>query len=109
MVKCIEVFECPYCQSQYEEYSRACDCARSCADYDLPTESRNYICEVCNESYTFESDAVSCESDHEKNNDDAWKKHVIKHKYDDLHKAAMHPGQKKIIDVVVRLCMLKMN
>ena len=98
MVQYIIGFKCPYCSEVYKDFEDAEDCATECANIQEPIEAQQFVCDICNESYVSESDAIVCEQEHEAKNDLVWRQYEVKKNFEVLKKAASVPGQLRIGD-----------
>lgn len=96
MVLWIDGWRCPYCKTEYKEYSDATRCADECRDCDEPEAISMMICEMCGEDYLYEADAFSCEETHRLNDDTHYQKYLHKKNFAELKKAANVPGQQRL-------------
>lgn len=86
-----QIWNCPYCDKEYEDEDDALECANECADIDYPTEDTKtiYICEYCEKRFEDEEEAEGCEENHIENQDEFYSKISLK-------KAQEHPNQLKL-------------
>jgi len=94
MVEYIEkqIWNCPYCSKEYEDYEKALECSQECADIDYPKEDTKtiFVCEYCKKTFSDDQEVDECEENHRENRDEFYSKIELK-------KASEHPEQKRLI------------
>jgi uncharacterized Zn-finger protein len=85
------LYACPYCNTRYNTWEEAYECATEDQDIESPNEVEIevFVCEYCDAKYDKENDAKECEDKHIKNDD------IFAGRFG-LKIAANHPDQTKL-------------
>ncbi len=97
------IYTCPYCDSDFDEYSDAEECAEEChmQNVQSPIENkREFICKYCDNKYTPYKYAEDCEKMHVKNKDIYYHNYMQRKSLELLAKAAAHPSQQNLITII---------
>ena len=86
------IWNCPYCNKEYESLDDAMECATECADIEYSSEDSKtiFICGYCKKKFEDEEEAEGCEENHKERRDEFYSKVELK-------KASEHPAQKRLI------------
>lgn len=94
-----EVWICPYCRRQYDDYTQAENCAEECAEIEEPERDysiEKYQCECCNKYYNDYKEAQECEEKHQEEQDKYYEAYMERIQKEKLQEASKHPNQTKI-------------